>query len=103
MVVSDVERTSLVLVVEVSPEVVAGVVVDSVLTVVVSIGSIISTTNISVSLFKPGSFKVIGTVVGTPNMWTSLRVHDVGILLFMNFGHLTQDEPFQKNLMAIYI
>ncbi len=72
MVVSDVEGIALVLAVDVSFKLVVGVVTDSVLTVDVSMGKIILTTNISVSLFTPRTFKVIGTVLGSPSIWTSL-------------------------------
>ncbi len=68
VVVSDVEGTLLVLDVEASSTVVVGVFGDSVLTVVVSIGRIISTRNLSVLLSTPNSVKVIGTFGGIPNI-----------------------------------
>ncbi len=72
VVVSDVEGTAPVLVVDVSSKLGVDVVADSVLTEDVSMGKIIITTNISVSLFTPRIFKVIGTFWGSPNIWTSL-------------------------------
>ncbi len=63
---------ALVLAVDVSSKLVVGVVADAMLTVDVSMGKIILTTNISVSLFTPRTFKVIGTFLGSPNIWTSL-------------------------------
>lgn len=68
VVVSDVEGTLLVLDVEASSTVVVGVFGDSVLTVVVSIGRIISTRNLSVLLSTPNSVKVIGTFGGIPSI-----------------------------------
>ncbi len=50
--------------------VVVGVGAISVLTVEVSIGRIISATNFSVSLFTPKSVKVVGTLLGIPNILT---------------------------------
>ncbi len=70
MAVVDVEGISLMLGVEVSFKVVVGVGAISVLTVEVSIGRIISTTNFSVSLFTPKSVKVVGTLLGIPNILT---------------------------------
>ncbi len=72
VVASDVEGTLLAPAVEVSSNVVVGVVVDSVLRVDVSMGRIISITNISVSLFKPKSVKFMGTALGNPSIWMSL-------------------------------
>ncbi len=72
VVASDVEGTLLAPAVEVSSNVVIGVVVDSVLIVDVSMGRIISITNISVSLFKPNSVKCMGTAPGIPSIWMSL-------------------------------
>ncbi len=57
VVASDVEGTLLVSAVEVSSNVVVGVIVNSVLIVDVSMGRMISITNTSVSLFKPNCVK----------------------------------------------
>ncbi len=72
VVASNVEGTLLAPAVEVSSNVVIGVVVDSVLIVDVSMGRIISITNISVSLFKPNSVKFMGIALGNPSIWMSL-------------------------------